>query len=258
MAIKVADRKEKRKFFKTIKGRARKKGDPFSIMFELTYKCNFRCPHCYLPGSHKEKRELSTEQIFSVLEQLKGMGVYNIGFSGGEPLVRRDIFDILDYAYRCGFKFGLLTNGYSINEKIADRLKKVNVIKVDITFNSLRPEVFDKLSGVGGSFGKVKNSIEILKKKNIRVAIKSICISLNKDELVKIGRYARALNILYRIDGEVLPCRNGCVTRVNEYSLEYTVGIIRLRKKLPKDIINIKLIGQLVDAAGSVRTPALF
>ena len=208
-----------KKFLKHIKERANRRRNPFSIMFELTYKCNFRCLHCYLSGTPEESRELNKNQIFSILDQLKDLQVYYIGFTGGEALLRKDIFDILDYANKCGFRFSLQTNGYLIDEKVADRLKEVNVDKIAITFNSITPQGFGRITRVKNSFKKVKGAIEILKRKDIQVKLKSTSMKLNSDEMIKISQYARSLNIPYEIDGEVLPSRNGCNTLVNKYSL---------------------------------------
>ncbi|OGL38794.1 MAG: hypothetical protein A2042_07165 [Candidatus Schekmanbacteria bacterium GWA2_38_11] len=216
MAIKLATGKE---FFKDIINRAKQGRNPFSIMFELTYKCNFRCPHCYLSGTPEESRELNKNQIFSILDQLKDLQVYHIGFTGGEALLREDIFDILDYTNRCGFRFTLLTNGYLIDEKVADRLKKNNVNKITITFNSITPQGFSRITQVEDSFQKVKGAIEILRRKDIQVKIRSTSMKLNSDELVKISQYARSLNIPYSIDEEVLPSRNGCDIWASKYSL---------------------------------------
>jgi len=98
MTIQITDRKESKGFLKGIRKCAAERRNPFSVMFELTYECNFDCIHCYVRGSRKEKRELNTKEVFSVLDELKKMGIFRIGFTGGEPLLRKDIFDILDYA----------------------------------------------------------------------------------------------------------------------------------------------------------------
>lgn len=235
MAIKLATEKEEKEFLKTIRERAQKRRKPFSIMFELTYRCNFKCLHCYISGSHEEKKELSTKQIFSILDELNEMEVFIIGFTGGEPLIREDIFEILDYASKSGFKYVLLTNGYLIDEKVAKKIKKVNVDKVDITFNAMDPEIFDGITQVKGSFKRVKKAIEILKEKGIQVEIKSTCMRINKDEIIKASKFARSLDILYRIDGEILPCRDSCTTWVDKYSIsveEYE----NLRRKVHREM----------------------
>ncbi|MFH1380826.1 MAG: radical SAM protein [Candidatus Omnitrophota bacterium] len=219
MTIQIADRKESKGFLKSIRKGAAKKRNPFSVMFELTYECNFNCVHCYVRGSRKEKKELNTKEVFFVLDELKKMGVFRIGFTGGEPLLRKDIFDILDYANKCGFKKGLLTNGYLIDEEAADRLKSVNIDKVEITLNALDAQIFDKMTQVKDSFKKVKRAVELLVERGIQVKVKSTATALNKSEPVKISQYARALDIPYNLDGEIMPCRDGCDAAVNEYSL---------------------------------------
>lgn len=208
------------KFFKPIFKSAAKARRPRSVMFELTYRCNFKCPHCYVEGSDKDGKELTTRQIFAIIDQMRGMGIFNIAFTGGEALLRKDIFDILAYAKQQGFQTALLSNGYLINKDVADKLLSVNVNKVDITFNSLKPKTFEKLTGVKGSLGKVKTAIRLLINRGINVKIKSTGMNLNRGELVKIGKFARSLNIIYNLDTEVLPCRNGCAEAVQDYSLD--------------------------------------
>jgi MoaA/NifB/PqqE/SkfB family radical SAM enzyme len=218
--IRLADKKETRYFLNTVKKRAWRKRDPFKCMFELTYRCNFRCPHCYLTGTKKEKRELNTRQIFSVLRQLKEAGTYPIGFTGGEPLMREDIFEILEFANRCGFKTNILTNGSLIDEKAAAALKKVNVNFVAITLNSIRPEIFDRLSGVKGALGSVKRAIGILAKKDMQVGVSSLVTALNKDDIVEVSRYAGTLNIPHSIDSMIWPSHDGCSEWPDRYSLK--------------------------------------
>ena len=208
------------RFFKPLYKRAARLRRPRSVMFELTYRCNFKCPHCYVNGSHKEGKELATKEVFSILNQMRDMGVFNVAFTGGEALLRKDIFDILAYAKRRGFQTALLSNGYLINKNIADKLLQVNVNNIDMTFNSLKPDLFEKLTGVEDSLKKVKSAIRLLIKRGVNVKIKSTGMKLNRNELVRIGKFARSLNIVYNLDTEVLPCRNGCVTAVQDYSLD--------------------------------------
>jgi len=148
------------------------------------------------------------------------MGVYQIGFTGGEPMVRKDIFEILEYANRKGLYIALLTNGYLIDAKTADKLKKVNVDKIDITLNSLDPDTFTGLSGVRGSCEKVRKAIDLLLERGMQVKIKSSGTCLNRDEIVDISKFAREKNIPYLIDGEILPCRDGYSAWVDKFSLD--------------------------------------
>jgi radical SAM protein with 4Fe4S-binding SPASM domain len=208
-----------REFFGPILRSAALSRNPMSVMFELTYRCNFRCPHCYVEGSPKDERELTTQEVFLIIDQLRDMGVLNIAFTGGEALLRKDIFDILAYAKRRGFQTALLTNGSLINKNIADKLLRVHVNKVDITLNSLKPEVSQKLTGVKNALNKVKRAIGLLIKRGINVKLKSTGMSINRDELASIGKLARSLNVVYNLDCEILPSRNGCGAAVGDYSL---------------------------------------
>ena len=189
-------------------------------MFEVTYRCNFRCPHCYVEGSPKDGKELDTKEVFLIIDQLRDIGVFTISFTGGEALLRKDIFDILAYAKGQGFQTTLLSNGYLVNKGIAQKLLKVNINAVEITLNSLDPEVFFQLTGgVKNALDRVKSGVELLVKYGINVTIKSTAMSLNRDGLVSIGKFARSLNIPYNLDMEILPCRNGASTAVHKYSL---------------------------------------
>ena len=216
MSIKTASRKL---LMKKIHRSASRKRHAQSVMFELTYRCNFRCPHCYAKGSSKQKRELTYRQVLYILDELKDMGIYSIAFTGGEPLMRRDIFDILAYSKRLGFQTALLSNGYLIDKTTVAKLRKANVNNVEITLNSLNPKVFDELTGVKGALRRVKSAIKLLIKNGIEVKIKSTATVANRGELVEIGKFARSLNIVYNLDTEVLPCRSQDTSFVERYSL---------------------------------------
>ena len=96
-----------------------------SVHWELTYRCNETCTHCYLDVFQPNATvagELATAQIKSTLDQLAAMGVLNITFSGGEILVHRDFFEIAAYARRKRFAIRLMSNGLLIHERMADRI----------------------------------------------------------------------------------------------------------------------------------------
>ena len=207
------------RFFKPIYKRAGRARHVQSVMFELTYRCNFRCPHCYVKGSSKAPKELTTRQVFNILDQLKAMGVWSVAFTGGEALLRKDIFDILAYAKQSGFLTTLLSNGYLIDARAARRLAEVSVHNVDITLNSLTPQVFDRLTGVKRSLKKVRKAIDLLIMNGIPTKIKSTAMIGNRDELVRIGKLARKLNIIYNLDTEILPCRDRSSLAVEQWSL---------------------------------------
>jgi len=89
--------------------KALKLGIPLGVQLDVTYRCNERCVHCYL--DHQDHGELTTAEVFRALDQLAEAGTLFLIFSGGELLLRRDLFDILAYARRRGFDVKLKTNG---------------------------------------------------------------------------------------------------------------------------------------------------
>src|ERR1700675_1751749 len=111
---------------------------PLSVQLDLTYRCNERCVHCYL--DHDDHGERTTAEIKHFLDQMGDAGVFYLTISGGEILMRRDFFQILEHARKRTFSIKLKTNGVLIREKEADRLRALGVESVQISIYSHRAE----------------------------------------------------------------------------------------------------------------------
>lgn len=222
------------KFYQEMSLLAWKKKIPSRVMFELTYKCNFRCIHCYVSPDKKQK-ELTTEEVFLILDQLKDAGTFHIGFTGGEPLLRRDIFKILDHAKICGFRISLLTNGYLIDKNIAKRIASLgtSLNRVDISVLGAREKTFEKITGVRGSFDKVMESIKLLKNEGVDVQVKATLMKPNKDEFLKIKNLADRMRCLFRYGSMVSRKANG-----RDIASQYQVSpdeVFRIKRQLAGD-----------------------
>ena len=178
-------------------------------MFELTYRCNFNCRHCYIPQSYRKYGELTTSGVLSVLEQLKEAGCFYLGFTGGEPFIREDIMDILRYSKRLGFQIIINTNGSLIDEVKARELAILRPNKVDITIPAITREAFDSISKVAGYFDKVFRGINLLQEKRINLGFKSCVLEENKYQIKEIQDFTRSLGALYRLDSMLWPCLDG-------------------------------------------------
>src|SRR5581483_3779715 len=110
--------------------RALELGVPLSVQFDLTYRCNERCIHCYL--DHDDHGEMTTAEIKGVLRQLADAGVFFLTLSGGEVLVRRDFFQIVEYARSLFFNVKVKTNGVLIHDEGARRLAELGVEDVQL------------------------------------------------------------------------------------------------------------------------------
>ena len=188
------------KFWHRIHTSAKKRGFPLRVMFELTYRCNFRCKHCYVPQSYRKNSELSTREVFAILAQLKDAGCFYLGFTGGEPFVREDALDIFWYAKRCGFEVIIYTNGSLIDEARAEELAKLRPNKVDITIPALNERAFESIVGGSGYRDKVFKAIELLHKKGVNLGFKTCVLRENENEIGQIQRFADSLGALHRLD----------------------------------------------------------
>src|ERR1700691_6253354 len=107
---------------------------PLSVQLDLTYRCNERCIHCYL--DHDDHGEMTTAEIKDLLDQMAAAGVFYLTISGGEILMRRDFFEILEHARARTFCIKLKTNGVLIREKEAERIKALGVESVQTSIYS--------------------------------------------------------------------------------------------------------------------------
>jgi len=198
-------------FWQRIHKSAKEKSFPLRVMFELTYRCNFKCRHCYVPESYKKKvkQELGTKEVFSILDQLADIGCFYLGFTGGEPFLRDDIFDILWYAKKKGFQLIIYTNGSLIDEDRAQELKRLNPNKVDITIPAISRTAFERISGLVGSRDKVFKAVELLYKKGVRLGFKTCLLKENENEIKEIQDFAASLEALHRLDTMLSPRLDG-------------------------------------------------
>ena len=180
---------------------------PLRAYFELTYKCNHRCVHCY-NAEDKDKKELSTEEVFSIIDQLFDMGTIHVSFTGGEIFVRRDIMDILVYSRRKGIRVTLMTNGSLITEETVDKLIRLGIDKFDISFLGAKKETFDAVTQVEGSFDRVVSAIKMLRQKGIRPHLKTCAMKVNRDEIEKIADLARNLGASFSYSPFIIPKLN--------------------------------------------------
>jgi mycofactocin radical SAM maturase len=122
---------------------------PICLTWELTYACNLSCVHCLSSSGRRDPRELSTAQCQAVIDELERMQVFYVNIGGGEPTVRPDFWDLVDYAtaHRVGVKFS--TNGIKISPSIARRLAGSDYVDVQISLDGATQEINDAVRGTG-------------------------------------------------------------------------------------------------------------
>jgi mycofactocin radical SAM maturase len=122
---------------------------PICLTWELTYACNLACLHCLSSSGRRDPRELSTDEAKAVIDELQRMQVFYVNIGGGEPTVRSDFWELVDYAtaHDVGVKFS--TNGVRIDRAAADRLASSNYVDVQISLDGATAEVNDAVRGTG-------------------------------------------------------------------------------------------------------------
>jgi len=169
---------------------------PLVISWNVTLKCNMKCPHCYINSAEgKLPDELNTMEAFNLIDQLAEVTRPLLILSGGEPLLRQDIFEIISYAKKRGFKVGLGSNGSLINWDVARRLKEVGVDIVSISLDSINPEKHDSFRGVKGAWEKAVNAIKTLIDNDVIVQVNTTITKENHAEISQIIKFAEDLGV---------------------------------------------------------------
>lgn len=156
---------------------------PLHAVWITTNLCNAKCQHCSTGASGKLDQELSTEEAMILLDEFSELGVFDIAFSGGEPILRRDIFDLLEYAIDRGLRVGIGTNGLVISKKMVERLSEIGVSRVQVSLDGAIPETHDSIRGVLTCFEHAVNAIRLCKESVLKTKVCFTANALNYQQL---------------------------------------------------------------------------
>lgn len=181
---------------------------PFKVDWEITYRCNLSCAHCYQTGPSSDK-ELTTKEIYSVLDELADSGCLYITFTGGEILLREDFFDIAKYARKKEFAIRLFTNGTLIDEETADKIKELNPLSVEISLYGMNPLVHENITKTPGSYKKTIRAFDLLRKRNINTVVKCTVMKNNVSEFDKLKDFAQSIGSSFIFSLTMIPKIDG-------------------------------------------------
>jgi AdoMet-dependent heme synthase len=181
---------------------------PLSVQLDLTYRCNERCVHCYL--DHDDHGEMRTAEIRHLLDEMAEAGVFILTLSGGEIFLRRDFFEILEYARgQRQFCVKLKTNAVMIHEREAARLREIGVESIQISIYSHRPEVHDAITLVPGSLRRSVDAARFLKTQGLRVIFANVLMVQNASDYSGVRALAEELGVEATLDPTVTPMMDG-------------------------------------------------
>lgn len=187
--------------------KAHQLGIPLSVQLDLTYRCNERCVHCYL--DHDDHGEMTTTEIKSLLQELADAGVFVLTLSGGEIMLRRDFFEILEHARKLTFCIKLKTNAILIGEREAERVRSLGVESVQVSIYSHRPEIHDAITNVPGSLHRSLSAIRRLKGSGLKVIIANVLMAQNRQDYPAVRALAAELGADYTLDPTITPKMDG-------------------------------------------------
>lgn len=165
------------------------------VAWAITKACNLRCVHCYASATDgPAPGELTTEQCHDVLDDLKRFGVPAVLISGGEPLRRPDVFDLLFYARYLQLPVTLSTNGVLIDDATAHRIALAGVRYVGVSIDGLETQ-HDKLRGMSGAFAATVAAIGRLKARGVKVGVRFTIHALNVQHLDHVFDLSLSLGV---------------------------------------------------------------
>jgi AdoMet-dependent heme synthase len=180
---------------------------PLNVQLDLTYRCNERCVHCYL--DHDDHGEMTTAEIKHLLDEMADAGVFILTLSGGEIFVRRDFFELLEYARKLMFCVKLKTNAVLIREREARRLKELAIESIQISIYSHRAEVHDAVTLLPGSLKRSVDAIRFLKSQGLKVVIANVLMAQNLQDYQGVQALAADLGVESTIDPTITPMMDG-------------------------------------------------
>ena len=202
---------------------------PIIGTFEITYRCNFRCIHCYADGRHNESC-MSYEEITRLVDEMADAGTFFLTLSGGDPLTHPDFARIYKYIRERGIFVEVFTNGTLITEEITQLFKEYPPVNVDITIYGSSNDTYWRVAGVKDGYSKMLRGLQRLKENNIHFTLKTSVLRENADDVPSIQDFARKNGVTFRYSYQVAPTIEG-----NTYNYSHRLSPCEIVEREAKD-----------------------
>jgi radical SAM protein with 4Fe4S-binding SPASM domain len=174
-------------------------GFPAHPVWEVTQGCNLACIHCHASSGDAGPEELTTEEGFKLLEEIASVDAFRmLVLTGGEPLVRKDLFELLRYAGALGLKLVIATNGTLITDKVARRLKEAGVVGVAISLDAADPAVHNFIRDNENAFDRAMRGIEAARKAGLVLQLNYTATKYN------IGQLEDTIDLVNSLGGDIM------------------------------------------------------
>ncbi|HTD17276.1 MAG TPA: pyrroloquinoline quinone biosynthesis protein PqqE [Chthoniobacterales bacterium] len=166
---------------------------PYTLLAELTYRCPLHCPYCSNPVRAADKGELGSEQWKRVIQEAAALGVLQIGFSGGEPLQRKDLEALVRVARESGLYTNLITSGLRLNETRARQLAESGLDNIQLSFQAAGGELADRIAGVRNAHHQKLRAARLIRESGVALSLNVVLHRFNIDGLRQIIDFAEEL-----------------------------------------------------------------
>ncbi len=213
---------------------------PMLVAWEVTRKCNLNCKHCRASAEFGPyPGELSTEECFRLIDQILEVGNPILILTGGEPLMREDIFEITDYAVKKGMRVVMAPNGTLVTEEMARKMKDAGIQRISVSIDFPTEEQHDKFRGVEGAFKGAVQAIKNAHKVGLDVQINSTITKLNNEHLDDLLKLSEDLGVVAFHPFLLVPTGRGKELEEQELSPEEYEKTLNWIYDMQKDCPNI-------------------
>ncbi|MFC2131826.1 radical SAM/SPASM domain-containing protein [Bacteroidota bacterium] len=215
---------------------------PTNVIWEITSACNLRCSQCYASSNKALTNELNTEEAKRLIDIFHDWKVFTLTLSGGEPLMRPDIFELLDHISKKNFNTQILSNGTLITDDIICRLKDTSVDRVQVSIDGLE-KTHDSLRGMNGAFKSTVRALSPLIDAGFEVCVSITANKKNINEILDLVNYVGSIGVEIFKVGVFMPYGRGEDNKalsLTPQDMKRLSNIINTRRKeLEESVIQI-------------------
>lgn len=215
-------------------------GFPAHPAWEITTACNLNCIHCHTNGGKSSDDEISTKEAKKLIDELSKVKNFRmLVYTGGEPLVRDDLFEILDYSKRAGFVNVIATNGTLITRDTAAKLKKAGVAGVAISLDSHNCEIHNNIRKNDNSFEMALRGVRAVKEAGILLQINTTAMGYNFDNLSNLIDFSDELGAGIMLMYQLVPIGRGIDIKKAALDTEYNQKLLTFLSQKQKNSLTI-------------------
>lgn len=163
---------------------------PVNVTWEVTLRCNLHCAHCLSDAGLESAEELTTQESRRLIDDWAAIKVFQVNIGGGEPFIREDFLDLLNYAHEKGLVTCVSTNGLGIDRDLAGRLSRLKMLYLQVSLDGATEEVNDAIRGKG-TFQKIVRAMDCLAAEGVPFSINTVLTRRSYPQLETLKAIAR-------------------------------------------------------------------